>query len=256
MDKSYRSIKVASVKELQDHINSFSLLEKDIRLFRGQSCASWNLESGLFRSLRENGLIKDFYDQEELEFQSFFNDPISLSWANHTNIQKLSIAQHYHAKTRLLDWTENWEIALWFAFNENKVRKERALYSIIIDPWDVYPEDYQKFPSYRLIRFINPQKFLKNIRIQNQKGWFSTQAARIIPVDKIRSGDGMPQFDKMGLIEEDPHFDFKITKFMLPDLLKQEILKYLEEKGIDESFIYPDKNYQPFHFKSRLSAKP
>jgi hypothetical protein len=241
MDISYRRIMVSSLAELQDKINSFSMLENETRLFRGQSCASWNLESGLFRSLIDKKLIKEFYYQEYQELESFFSNPSFSNWSNHTNIQKLSIAQHYHAKTRLLDWTESWEIALWFAFNDKEEGKDSALYSILIDPWDTFPEDFQEFPDYRIIRFINPQKFLSNPRIQNQRGWFSTQAVRIIPPDKVRRGDGMPQFDKMGLIEEDPHFDFKITKFILSKGMKNEVMKHLDQKGIDENFIYPDK---------------
>ncbi|WP_373521886.1 FRG domain-containing protein [Aquiflexum sp.] len=240
MDRSYYRIPVSSFQDLQNKINSFSLLESETRLFRGQSRASWNLESGLFRSLRDKGQIKNFYQQEEIELESFFKNARFSTWTEHSPIQKLSIAQHYQARTRLLDWSESWEIALWFAFYDNEERKERALYSIFIDPWDIFPEEYQEFPDYCLVRFINPQKFLSNPRIQNQRGWFSTQAARIIPPDKVRSGDGIPQFDKMGLIEEDPHFNFKITKFILPDFIRDEVLTYLKEKGINDNFIFPD----------------
>jgi hypothetical protein len=57
---------VSSLAELQDKINSFSMLENETRLFRGQSCASWNLESGLFRSLREKGQIEESLPKKNL----------------------------------------------------------------------------------------------------------------------------------------------------------------------------------------------
>jgi len=227
--------------ELRERISSFPLLNSDIILFRGQSCASWNLESGLFRFLRDNNLIDEFYNQEENEFDLFFKDQRFSNWANHTYTQKLAIAQHYHAKTSLLDWTESWEIALWFAFNDDEIRIERALYFIIIDQIDILTDYTEDIRDDRFIRFVNPQKFLFNPRIQNQRGWFSTQPADIMPKNIPRNSFSFPQFDNLRLIEEDSHFDFKITKFILPEFMKNEVLNYLDRKGINENFIYPDK---------------
>jgi|GEM_PF-3101610 len=240
MKRAYRSI---NVENLEGFINFFSneeLLKNEIQLFRGQSRSDRNLESGLYRNLRDENLLKSFYKTELKSLELFFKKQQNKKWNNHSIIQKLSIAQHYGAKTSLIDWTEDIRGALFFAFSSRNTMFNKAIFSIIIDPWDIIPQNYQGIPSHRIIKFINPIDFIQDKRIINQKGWFSTQAAKIYPLEKIRSGDGLPKFDKMGLIEDDHFFNYKITKYILPNSLEKDVLKYLKEHSIDESFIFPD----------------
>lgn len=235
----YTVINIDSFDDFINEINSFSLLKNDIRLFRGQRDLSWKLESGLFRKLRDNNLIKSFYEVEMIELNEFFEKSENLKWSNLTDMQKLCVAQHYNVNTRLLDWTESIEVALYFAFEKAVENKNgRAVYSILIDSNDVLPSNYEGFPENRLIKFINPQLFLSDHRIINQKGWFSTQAIRIKPIDKVFGGDGLPHFDNMGLIEDDSYFDFKIKKFVIQEKLRDGILNFLSNKGVDKRFIY------------------
>jgi hypothetical protein len=235
-------INIDSFDDFIEEINSFSLLKNDIRLFRGQRDLSWKLESGLFRKLRNDNLIKSFYEVEMIELNEFFEKSENLKWNKLTVMQKLCVAQHYKVNTRLLDWTESIEVALYFAFEKAVENKNgRVIYSILIDSNDVLPSNYVDFPGNRLIKFINPQLFLSDHRIMNQKSWFSTQAIRIKPIDKLFLGDRLPHFDKMGLIEDDPYFDFKIKKFVLQEKFRDEVLDFLSNQSIDKRFIYPTK---------------
>ena len=232
-------ISITSLDELIERINKVDIGKFDIHLFRGQRNEKWKLESGLFRYLWDLNKLPEFYILEQKELERFFAQSKNQKWKNHSSIQKISIAQHFHAKTRMLDWTEDLNVALYFSTEKIDFKSNAALFSIIISPWDLIPVNETTFPSYKLIRFINVQHILDDQRVINQKGWLSTQAIRIYPQDKRSSGDGLPKFDTMGLIEEDPYFNFKITKFIIPDKIKPEINNYLKLKGIIKEYIYP-----------------
>lgn len=239
MIERIEAISINSLDELIEIINKVDIGKYDIHLFRGQRDDKWELESGLFRYLRDLNKLDEFYLLEQMELETFFTQSKNQKWKDYSSIQKISIAQHFHAKTRMLDWTENLNVALYFSTENLDFNSNSALFSIIISPWDIIPINETKFPIYRLIRFINVQNILHDKRVINQKGWLSTQAIRIYPPDKKRSGDGLPKFDKMGLIEEDPYFNFKITKFIIPNKIRPEINKYLKLEGITQDYIYP-----------------
>ena len=84
--------------------------------FRGQDRHYDKLTPSLYRTIRENGREANYFSEEEFlldEAQRLF--PGFFARNNTTDLEKMSIAQHYEVPTRLLDVTGNALVALYFA---------------------------------------------------------------------------------------------------------------------------------------------
>lgn len=78
--------------------------------FRGHRVGSWLLEPGLLRS-------KMNLTREHAIFSEFYTRAGSLIPHHYSSWQKLYLMQHNGIPTRLLDWSTNLNVALFFALN-------------------------------------------------------------------------------------------------------------------------------------------
>ncbi|OHD05461.1 MAG: hypothetical protein A2086_11365 [Spirochaetes bacterium GWD1_27_9] len=104
-----RDIKESLIKENQHYKNENGSF--DGIFFRGQS-GTWDLLPGLFR---EGEYIKNeirLYEEILMNNPDKFKDSL-------TTFEKITIMQHYGLPTRLLDWTTNALVALFFAVNKD-----------------------------------------------------------------------------------------------------------------------------------------
>ena len=87
------------------------------RLYRGQK-EDWKLYPKLVRCVVENNKTQDYWEIEEQILQEFKGKVCRLE--GYSDLELLTIAQHFGLPTRLLDWSTDPLVALWFAFEEEK----------------------------------------------------------------------------------------------------------------------------------------
>jgi hypothetical protein len=244
-------IKQFNIKSFNHFIKILDTNKNDdrIRLFRGQK-DDLLLYSKLYRNSLKFKRTNEIYEIERRILSQLKKHILHSESNNLNNWDLLTIAQHYGLPTRLLDWSGNPLIALWFAFEKTKIDyKNRVVWGFIVEPeFNVDFENDNPF-NIRFIKVFKPP--LIDIRVIAQDSWFSIQDIQFFG----KGGDGLPHLNSNDPLEFHEEFDFYLAKFFFPDSLRSEILKKLEDLGISSSTIYPDlskicQDIIPEEFKS------
>ncbi len=196
--------------------------------YRGQS-EDWALLPSIARikpkttlPADERGMFADFKQQAEM----------LLGEAHPTNdLDWLAIAQHYGLPTRLLDWSRDAAIALWFAVRKAPASAGRAgvLWVFTPDARDVLDDLERKKPfqgSHTKV-FI-PQTDVLDKRIISQKGAFT--------VHKLQEGG-----TAFTPLEDDARLNNKLFKYTIAPSFFAPLRTDLQvEKGINDFVLFPD----------------
>jgi hypothetical protein len=187
-------------------------------VFRGVSDFNFTLKSKICRRFEESG-IKDeetFLEKEETLIEIFKAKAIShVGMQQLTEWQWIVLAQHYGLSTRILDWTENPLIALYFASLSNPDR-DGAIYA-----WHfteaLHLSDHTPLKTKHSGFFIPP--YLTN---------------RIIAQSSIFSITTKPWKE----LQDD--FPGTIKKLRITKEFKHELLEILPRLGISRRTIFAD----------------
>lgn len=194
----------------------FQLLEKCRKTnafkYRGQSSETWDLKP---KCGRPGNNVKD-----EVIFKQWKRRAIHyLDKKNYSEWELLSIAQHNGLPTRLLDWSQNPLIGLFFACCEN-YDVDGALF-IIKSRSNTIDENEEKNPFKIDSKIKIYQPSTSTNRIANQLGYFT-----------IHSNPSDPMTKK--------NYKPFLEKYIIPAELKEEIIFMLNQFGVNYLSIYPD----------------
>jgi hypothetical protein len=206
----------------------------EIVWYRGQ----WDYSNYLLPSLLryKNGLEK-----EQLLFHKFQRFADKVFKSKESEWETLFDMQHYGIPTRLLDWTESFGIALYFASYYNNLKKSKedaALY--IMDPLKLndisgiksilkIPREEHEFPysgiywnnkPFKASAPIAIEPIFKNDRIMAQRGTFTVHHHDINPIENI--------------------FPNAIKKITLKNDAISAAIEFLDLANLNEYSVFPD----------------
>lgn len=217
----------------------------DFPLFRGHADGGWELSPTLLRS-RNLKRVKNIFEQEAALFHDFITlagHRISTKNTWHT----LFTMRHHGVPTRLIDWSENLFVALYFAVLDNtdlvknpciwimdpyllNRRSRRLTGGYIINPEFELKEYFELFCK-DCKTIMRPNKYVPKYpvafypfrhhdRLISQSGLFTMHGTNISPLEKI-----VPEC---------------LIKIEIPDNIVQDIRLIVEVAGFNRFSIYQD----------------
>ena len=220
--------KSAKINKLSDLIKILENLEDPGNyLFRGQRKASWPLLPKIARIMGGDCSL----EEEKEIFKTFIKNSHPLTSTQPENsLSWMAVAQHHGLPTRLLDWSLNPLVALWYSVNERPPDMDDGVLWVYEPPRDTLVNllDTSKEPDPFVIDRVYvyyPQH--EDLRIRAQSGVFT------IHCRKMKN----QQFDPF---EESNIYEETLTKFLIPTDSFEGIRKSLRHCGVHAASLMPD----------------
>jgi FRG domain len=212
--------------------------------FRGQGNANYTLLPSLFRNQKN-------IDKEESIFRLYKQISQKLSPNRMSDWETLFDMQHYYAPTRLLDWSENLGISLFFAVNYRTPGVDAALY--LLDPLRLnseytskeripivpddsdeidYIQNYIKKKPYPPVFPIAIRPNFINDRMTAQRGAFTIHGNDLSPIEELCAN--------------------AVKKIVISEKAFPEIFEFFEYANINEYTVFPDMSGVSQYIRNRL----
>jgi len=261
-------------REWQDILDRVELLYREAKKqattlwFRGQRCAHWPVLSSLhrriedqFKAIGDPCNLADKQEQLREEYRSAFYlftaDAVGMLEPEERNDWGILFAmQHHRVPTRLLDWTESFACALFFAQFERNEGEDASVYLLKADELNRVSTGREG-----LISIIKDPAAKTNVRIAE---WLPTyswpvghpplKTVAIVPHrTNIRMVAQRATFticgDSFSPLEED--YSSCITKINLPASLYEDVEAFLEVLGVGPSTYFPDLEGVAMYFRGK-----
>jgi hypothetical protein len=212
-------VEVSSLEILHQVFRGYRSHEGVGCLFRGQADSSWDL---LPKAARENYYLPDNRDLGR--FAAWASQAVAHISLPSNILEQLALAQHHGLATRLLDWSMNPLVACYFACCELS-DKEGVVY--IYETPDNLMTEKIELSSIRSAKGVYPY-IPKSIsqRVINQRAMFTVHCDASQKISVLASRLSSTASN--------------LVVLRIPAILKIEIIKLLEDYGIDRASLFPD----------------
>lgn len=216
----------------------------EIRWYRGQSSYAWGLQPSVARN-------RGFMEAELDMLKHFRRDSLPrVQDRPLTNWDWIFLAQHYGLPTRLLDWTENPLIGLFFAVESYERARDPIDGAFLeLDPAGLNKATYSHAP--RVIMFDEDEfltDYLPGTRKGPRQGPIAAVAGRYF--DRIVAQAGT------FTVNHSDHVDLEkvdsgayVRRIRVPATAKPFISAELSDMNINASTVYPDLTHLADHVK-------
>lgn len=160
-------------KNIEDIINYINKIKGNKSFcFRGQLDSTWKIEPSITRQLKiyqmavyEDFLLESRLSKEEVKI-------LNLQLETESELEWLFLCQHYGVPTRLLDWTRNILVAIFFACYDEKETNTKKDGVIFICNSDEYKKNFNHTDVRKSQEMCFIETGFKNPRIKAQEGCF------------------------------------------------------------------------------------
>ena len=177
-------------------------------------------------------------------------------WPRMEFIEIISLAQHYGVPTKVLDWTYDYKVALYFALKDildsTKENADGVLWAFNYKLFENNPLDKDMY--FNKLHFYRPE-YDNNPNLRAQRGLFSFLIDDVhnqnnLSLEKIVKNELESEKEYKGLKWADykqprilpPRIEIDkpiFYKFIIPKNIKAKMLKELYSEGYSEEFLFP-----------------
>lgn len=237
------------IKDIQENLGLSGRVDY-AEYYRGQSLNTYQLENGIGRlnyeldivKRQESELFESFIDKVKtgkLDFiqEPYFKDkyPFIKEWFYHFQ------GQHIGITTRLMDWTNKWEIALLFAVNSKKNFGKDGQFWVFICPREYIINE----PNLENIYNTHPLEIKNSFMINNPFYQAVEGSDYISEKRRVRqNGRFFTQSIEKSLIPLDEQEELKpfLHKYIIDGNSKERIVKELGKITTDWAYYRNDEN--------------
>jgi len=224
-----REIEITSLAQYIEVLSQFN----ENTLYRGQGSKNWSLTPSIARiELSKNKKLLEQCEswiklEKEIINRFIRHSHPHLKYVPDSYIEWLVLGQHHGLPTRLLDWSQNPLVSLYFALSTPTTDDSLV---VAMDPKFVYNIDID-LDQLEQVQVYFPRNI--DSKLVSQKGCFTIQ-----PLPK-GTDSFLPLDADMNVLSMCSH---SFSKIIIPgnQKIKRDILINLANNGIDETFIYPD----------------
>lgn len=232
---------IKSVKEAYEYLYSLTLSDSSFK-FRGQANFKWTLVPSIYR-------FDGFKRYQTVQFEDFIlkaKPPKAIPPLTFTDfeLEWLMICQHYEIPTRLLDWTSDILIALYFACS-GELEKDGALFVCNKNEYPLFSSFKDQLMETQRLAFISTS--VNNPRMRAQSGCFMIWGHSPLTQGETETYDLWEYHKK----ESKSYF---LHKLRIPSKFKKDILRQLEQiYSINYNNLYLKNGYLERTYHSKFA---